>query len=136
MLDWHAGRHSDRVHIVLLEGDGRETSITYRQLRERARAVARGLLARGLEPGERVAIMLPTSEAFFVAFFGVLYAGGVPTPIYPPARLSRVEEHLRRQADILRNARAVMLIAAPEASAIGRLLGLQLESLRRIDIGR
>ena len=128
VLDWHARRHSDRVHIVLLEGDGKETPITYRQLRERARAVARGLVARGLEPGQRVAIMLPTSEAFFVAFFGVLYAGGVPTPIYPPARLSRVEEHLRRQANILRNARAVMLIAAPEASAIGRLLGLQLEA--------
>ena len=133
VLDWHAGRHSDRVHIVLLEGDGNETPITYRQLRERARAVARGLAARGLEPGQRVAIMLPTSEAFFVAFFGVLYAGGVPTPIYPPARLSRVEEHLRRQANILRNARAVMLIAAPEASAIGRLLGLQLEALQRIE---
>ncbi|MGZ5910221.1 MAG: AMP-binding protein [Reyranella sp.] len=133
VLDWHAGRHSDRVHIILLEGDGKETPITYRQLRERARAVARGLLARGLEPGQRVAIMLPTSEAFFVAFFGVLYAGGVPTPIYPPARLSRVEEHLRRQANILRNARAVMLIAAPEASAVGRLLGLQLDALQRIE---
>jgi 1-acyl-sn-glycerol-3-phosphate acyltransferase len=133
VLDWHAGRQGERTHIVLLEGDGHETSITYRQLRDRARAVARGLLVRGLEPGERVAIMLPTSEAFFVAFFGVLYAGGVPTPIYPPARLSRVEEHLRRQANILGNAHAVILIAAPEASAIGRLLGLQLENLRRIE---
>ena len=87
---------------------------------------------RGLEPGERVAIMLPTSAAFFTAFFGVLYAGGVPTPIYLPARLSRIEEHLRRQAGILRNARAAMLIAAPQASAVGRLLSLQVESLRSI----
>jgi 1-acyl-sn-glycerol-3-phosphate acyltransferase len=133
VLDWHAGRQGERVHIVLLEGDGHERSITYRQLRERARAVARGLLTRGLEPGERVAIMLPTGEAFFAAFFGVLYAGGVPTPIYPPARLSRLEEHLRRQANILCNARAVILVAAPEASAVGRLLGLQLESLRHIE---
>ncbi|MFO1160388.1 MAG: AMP-binding protein [Reyranellaceae bacterium] len=130
VLDWHASRHGERSHIVLLEGDGGETSITYRQLRERARAVARGLLVRGLDPGERVAIMLPTSAAFFVAFFAVLYAGGVPTPIYPPARPSRIEEHLRRQATILRNARAAMLIAAPEASAIARLLRLQLETLR------
>jgi 1-acyl-sn-glycerol-3-phosphate acyltransferase len=133
VLDWHAERHGERIHIVLAEGDGQETPITCRQLRDRARAVARGLVRRGLEPGERVAIMLPTSEAFFTAFFGVLYAGGVPTPIYPPARMSRVEEHLRRQARILGNARAVILIAAPEASAVGRLLGLQLESLRRIE---
>jgi 1-acyl-sn-glycerol-3-phosphate acyltransferase len=133
VLDWHARQHGERVHIVLLDGEGRETSITYGQLRERARHVARGLLARGLEPGERVAIMLPTGEAFFSAFFSVLYAGGVPTPIYPPARMSRVEEHLRRQAGILRNASAVLLIAAPEASAIGRLLKLQVDSLRCID---
>ena len=133
VLDWHARRHGDRNHIVLLDGEGRETPVSYRQLAERARRVARGLLARGLDPGERVAIMLPTSEAFFVAFFGVLYAGGVPTPIYPPARLSRVEEHLRRQAGILANARAVILIAAPEASAIARLLRLQLEHLRRVE---
>lgn len=133
VLDWHAGRHGERNHIVLLDGEGHETQISYRQLAERARAVARGLLVRGLEPSERVAIMLPTSEAFFVAFFGVLYAGGVPTPIYPPARLSRIEEHLRRQANILRNARTVILIAAPEASTIARLLRLQLESLRRVE---
>ena len=133
VLDWHAGRHGERTHIVLLDGEGQETPITYRRLAERARAVARGLLVRGLEPGQRVAIMLPTSDAFFVAFFGVLYAGGVPTPIYPPARLSRIEEHLRRQANILGNARAVILIAAPEASAIARLLRLQLETLRRVD---
>lgn len=132
VLDWHVEQHGDRVHIVVLEGEGGENSITYKALRERARTVAFGLRQRGLEPGERVAIMLPTSAAFFVAFFGVLYAGGVPTPIYPPARLSRIEEHLRRQAGILRNARAVLLIAAPEASAMGRLLGLQVESLRSI----
>jgi len=133
VLDWHAQRHGDRVHIVLVEGDGSESSMTYRQLGERAQAVALGLRRRGLEPGERVAIMLPTSAAFFTAFFGVLYAGGVPTPIYPPARLSRIEEHLRRQAGILRNAHAAMLIAAPEASAVGRLLSLQVESLRSIE---
>ena len=86
----------------------------------------------GLQPGERVAIMLPTSEAFFAAFFGVLYAGGVPTPIYPPARPSQIEEHLKRQAGILRNAQAVLLIAAREASPIAHLLKLQVESLRAV----
>ena len=132
VLNWHVERHGDRVHIILLEGEAGERPITYRQLGERAQAVAIGLVGRGIEPGESVAIMLPTSEAFFAAFFGVLYAGGVPVPIYPPARLSRIEEHLRRQAAILRNARAVVLIAAAEATSMGRLLGLQIESLRHI----
>jgi len=76
--------------------------------------------------------MLPTSKAFFIAFFGTLYAGGVPTPIYPPARPSQLEEHLRRQAGILRNAGAVLLVASPETIAVGRLLKLQVESLRDV----
>ena len=132
VLDWHVLRHGERVHIVLWHGDGEETSLTYRHVAEQAHAVASGLRQAGLQPGERVAIMLPTSEAFFAAFFGVLYAGGVPTPIYPPARPSQIEEHLKRQAGILRNAQAVLLIAAREASSIARLLKLQVESLRAV----
>ncbi len=133
VLDWHVREHGERVHVVVLEGDGRETPLSYRQVSEQSRAVALGLQRRGLQPGERVAIMLPTGEAFFAAFFGILYAGGVPCPIYPPARLSRIEEHLRRQAGILDNARAAMLIAPTEATAVARLLRLQVESLRSLD---
>jgi 1-acyl-sn-glycerol-3-phosphate acyltransferase len=133
VLDWHVREHGERIHVVVMEGDGREIALSYRQLSERACAVALGLQRRGLEPGERIAIMLPTGEAFFAAFFGILYAGGVPCPIYPPARLSRIEEHLRRQARILDNARAAMLIAPPEAAAVGRLLRLQVESLRSLE---
>jgi 1-acyl-sn-glycerol-3-phosphate acyltransferase len=132
VLDWHVARHGERTHIVLWHGDGEETNLTYRYVAEQAQAVARGLRQSGLQPGERVAIMLPTSEAFFTAFVGVLYAGGVPTPIYPPARPSQIEEHLKRQAGILRNAQAVLLIAAREASAVARLLKLQVESLRAV----
>jgi non-ribosomal peptide synthetase component F len=82
VLDWHVLRHGERVHIVLWHGEGEQTSLTYRHVAEQAHAVANGLRQAGLQLGERVAIMLPTSEAFFAAFFGVLYAGGVPTPIY------------------------------------------------------
>jgi 1-acyl-sn-glycerol-3-phosphate acyltransferase len=133
VLDWHVREHGERVHVVVVEGDGRESPLSYRQVSERARAVALGLEQRGLQRGERVAVMLPTGEAFFAAFFGILYAGGTPCPIYPPARLSRIEEHLRRQAGILDNARAAMLIAPAEAAAVGRLLRLQVESLRSLE---
>mgnify|MGYP003561941165 FL=1 len=71
VLDWHVLRHGERVHVVLWHGDGEETSLTYRHVADRSHAVASGLLQAGLQPGERVAIMLPTSEAFFAVFFGV-----------------------------------------------------------------
>jgi 1-acyl-sn-glycerol-3-phosphate acyltransferase len=133
VLDWHAERHADRPHILLTGESEGDRTITYRDLAQAARRVAHGLRRRGLEPGETVAIMLPTGEAFFQAFLGILYAGGVPVPIYPPMRASQIEEHLNRQALILRNCRAVLLITVPEARAAATLLRVQVESLRIVE---
>ena len=36
--------------------------------------------------GQTVAIMLPTGLGYFFSFLGILQAGGIPVPIYPPAR--------------------------------------------------
>ena len=60
----------------------------------------------GLATGQRVAIMLPTCPEYLYCFYGVLLAGGVPVPLYPPARLSTIEDHLTRHIGILQSARA------------------------------
>ncbi len=83
VLEWHLARHSDRLHLVLQDDQGREQSVTYAQLHGEARAIAAGLHERGLEPGRAVAIMLPTSAEYFYSFLGVLLAGGIPVPISP-----------------------------------------------------
>ncbi len=132
VLDWHVQAHAERPHLLLPTGNGQEETITYATLSERARRVASGLRGHILAPGERVAIMLPTGAAFFIAFFGVLYAGGVPVPIYPPMRRSQIEEHLRRQAKILRNAQASLLIAGAEARPLATLLRTQVTTLRTV----
>lgn len=132
VLDWHVRAHPRRTHITLLDEAGAETNITYAGLRERAAEIAAGLLERGLQPGQMVALMLPTGCDYFHSFFGVLLAGGVPVPIYPPARPSQIEEHLRRHAGILSNALAVMLVTVPEAKPVARLLRAQVETLRTV----
>jgi 1-acyl-sn-glycerol-3-phosphate acyltransferase len=132
VLDWHAGNHGERTHLIVTQGDGQDVSLSYRALAEQSRAVALGLRHRGVEPGDRVAIMLPTNPQFFLAFFGALYAGAVPTPIYPPARPSQLAEHLTRQAGILRNAGAVLLIATSGLGGVAALLRLQVGSLRGV----
>ena len=95
-------------------------------------AVAAGLQQRGLQPGQTVGLMLPTGPAFFEGFYGILLSGGIPVPIYPPMRHSQLEEHLRRQAGILANARTVMLITVPEARSLARLLSSQVAELRSV----
>jgi len=132
MLDWHVSSHPQRPHVYLY-GDGDEPeTISYAMLADGARAVAGGLQARGLLPGQSVAIMLPTSRDYLFSFFGILLAGGIPVPIYPPLRPSQLEDHLRRHAGILANARAVLLITVAEAQRVGRLLKGQVGSLREV----
>ena len=117
----------------MLWDEAEDPTISYRTLAERARAVALGLLRRKVEPGDRIAIMLPTGADFFRSFYGILYAGAVPVPIYPPMRPSQIEDHLRRQGAILDNAGAVGLITVREARPLGPLLKSQVESLRFVE---
>ena len=107
MLDWHVQEHPDHIHVTVLQDENIVLgTMSYRDLQTAAQAVAQGLISRDIVPGDRVAMMLPTSTDFFASFFGILYAGAVPVPIYPPARMAQLEEHMRRQIVILNNAGA------------------------------
>jgi len=133
VLDWHATRHADRLHLTVLQDEATTLgTLTYGELAAKARQVARSLLARDISAGDRIGLMLPTSIDFFVAFFGILYAGAIPVPIYPPMRLSQLEDHLRRQTGILRNAGARMLITMPEGRRLAGLLRNLVESLNSV----
>ncbi len=103
VLDHHVAVHPDQVQIIYL-ADDTETPITYRQLRDESSALAAGLQRAGLRPRQTVAIMLPTSPGYFFTYLGILRAGGIPVPIYPPARPSQLEDHVKRHTGILANA--------------------------------
>jgi 1-acyl-sn-glycerol-3-phosphate acyltransferase len=132
VLAYHAEATPERAHIFLRDDDGREQPITYGALWHRARAVAAGLRDRKLGAGDTVAIMLRTEEAFFHAFFGVLLAGGVPVPVYPPFRRDLIEDYARRQVGILDNAGVRAIITFPEAARVAALLRSRVASIRHI----
>jgi acyl-CoA synthetase (AMP-forming)/AMP-acid ligase II len=73
-----------------------------------------------LAPGDRVALVLPTAPSFFDAFFGVMLAGLVPVPLYPPVRLGRLDEYHERTAAMLRASGARLVLSDKR---IRRLLG-------------
>jgi 1-acyl-sn-glycerol-3-phosphate acyltransferase len=130
-LDWQVARHPDRLHMLLL-GDTGEERFSYRAIRDGAAGYAARLRASGIEPGQAVAIMLPTGREYLFSFFGVLMAGAIPVPLYPPARLSQIEDHMRRHTGILQNCRAAALITVPEARALALLLRSSIASLQRV----
>ena len=132
VLDWHVTRHPDRVQIHLYDEDEREHDLSYAELRAGAEAVAAALVEGGLEPAQAVAIMLPTGRDYFFSFLGILIAGGIPVPIYPPLRLAQIEDHMRRHAGILANAQVAMMITVPEAKPVALLLRAQVPTLRSV----
>ncbi|HEV2228317.1 MAG TPA: AMP-binding protein [Steroidobacteraceae bacterium] len=119
------------THAVVL-GEGPPETLGYAQLQDGARIVAGALARAGVPGGATVALMLPTSSAYLYCFLGVLLAGAIPVPIYPPTRPSQLEEHIQRHAGILANAAADALITFREARAAGRLLQARVPTLRRV----
>ena len=128
-LEQFAHEHPDTVHLTVLQEDGHVRSITYSELYDGARAVAAALVSRGIRPQDTVALMLPTGQDFFFSFMGILFAGAVPVPIYPPAGAARLEEYAERQSRILRNADARALITFRQAERLARLLKPRIPSL-------
>ncbi|MBO8085791.1 MAG: AMP-binding protein [Marichromatium sp.] len=129
VLDWHCARQGERVHIHWYDAEDRVHPIRYRELAEGAARVANRLRGAGVRPGEMVALMLPSGPDYFFSFFGVLRAGAVPVPIYPPARPQLIEDHLRRHARILANAGCVAMLTEGAAARVAAVLRLQLPAL-------
>src|SRR5512134_2733912 len=69
-----------------------------------ARGVAAALRARGIAPGESVALLVPNVPEFTIAYFGVLYAGCTVVPLNVLLSAPEVDYHLR-------DSRARLLIA-------------------------
>jgi acyl-CoA synthetase (AMP-forming)/AMP-acid ligase II len=97
--------------LRLLDRNERATFLSWARIAERAAEVAGSLAALGIAPGERVALVYPTGAEFFDAFFGTLFAGAVPAPLYPPVRLGRLEEYRERTVRQLEIAGAVAVLA-------------------------
>lgn len=112
--------HSLRTALVDVSCGRR---LTYAEYGETVEAAARGLVAAGIEPGEVVAIFLPNSWEFCVAYHAATMAGAIPTPLNPTYR----EREVRYQ---LENSGAALLITdAPNIDGMN-LAGLA--KLRRV----
>ena len=131
VLAWRVARHPEARHAIVLH-DGDSEVLSYSALLAGAQTIAAGLNERGLSRDATVALMLPTSVDYLQAFFGVLLAGGVPVPLYPPAHRAQLEEHVHRHAEILSNAAAEVVITFPEARLVARLLKARAPRLRHI----
>lgn len=107
----------------------REVMLSWREVHARARLAAGTLRDLGIRQGDRVAIILPTGPAFLDAFFGAMFAGAVPVPLYPPVRLGRMDEYHRSTARMLKASGARVVVSDGRVSL---LLGPAVASARPV----
>ncbi|SPM38297.1 Acyl-CoA synthetase (AMP-forming)/AMP-acid ligase II [Mycobacterium numidiamassiliense] len=89
---------------VALRCDGLQFS--FAELHDAAARVATLLEQAGIEPGDRVGIMLPNTPAFAIAYYGIMYRGAVAVPMNPLLKSREVSFYLS-------NSGARALFAAP-----------------------
>jgi long-chain acyl-CoA synthetase len=82
----------DEAHPALRMDDA---VLTFGEFRDAALRVAAGLQARGVEPGDRVGLVLPNVVSFPVVFYGALLAGAAVVPMNPLLKAREVEYYLR-----------------------------------------
>lgn len=91
MLRNCAQRFADRTAVVA--GDERWS---YAALWQRAEDIAAGLLALGLQPGERVVVQLGNTAAFYATVWGLFRAGLVPVYALAAHRITEISHFVRK----------------------------------------
>src|ERR1700720_1343094 len=79
---------------------------TFAEFDAAAGRVATLLDKAGIEPGDRVGVMLPNTPAFAIAFYGIMYRGAVAVPMNPLLKAREVAYYLS-------NSGAKALFASP-----------------------
>lgn len=88
-FDAIAARHAERPFVITAS-----TALTYAQLREYSVRLAAGLIALGVEPGERVALLLDNRAEFVAVKLAIARVGAVAVPLNFSYRAEEVRERL------------------------------------------
>lgn len=75
-------QHStDERSLTFIEGKDKETTLTFRQLHQRALGMLHHFQQQGLKPGDELIIYLRNNESFLDAFWGAIFGGIIPVPV-------------------------------------------------------
>ncbi|HTE79414.1 MAG TPA: AMP-binding protein, partial [Reyranella sp.] len=72
----------DRTAVIVVKAAGGEEVLSYRQISEDSARFAHWLVSKGVGPGDRVAIKLEPSRAFYAAVFGAMKGGAIAVPLF------------------------------------------------------
>jgi long-chain acyl-CoA synthetase len=116
--------------MFAVPGEGGWQPVTAAQVAGRVGAVAAGLIAAGIRPGDRVGLMAPTSLDWAVCDFAIWAAGAVTVPIYETSSAEQVDWQLSDSGAV-----AVFAGNARLAEAIRGAQPAKVEAIWQLDAG-
>lgn len=87
---------------------------TYTQLREDSLAVGYALVARGIKPGDRIALIAETGPDFAALFCGAIYAGAWPVPLPLPTSFGGKDNYIEQLSVQLSSSDPILLVGPDE----------------------
>lgn len=87
--------------FTFVADSGAEHTVSQAEFMERAASVAQQLMDRGYRPGDRLLLVLPDNESFIAIFFGAIWAGVIPVPIYPPLGAGKLDGFIDNAGHII-----------------------------------
>ncbi|WP_369133181.1 long-chain fatty acid--CoA ligase [Modestobacter sp. I12A-02662] len=112
MVVRNAAEHPDDVGLRRLVGD-QWVDVTHRQFADEVSGVAKGLIAAGVQPGDRVGLLARTRYEWTVLDFAIWTAGAVVVPIYETSSTDQISWILSDSG-----ARALVVEGASHAAAV------------------
>lgn len=118
-IDRHA-RDPSRIAVRIAHDDGRDEFITFDAISRWSSRFAHELVARGVQRGERVAVMLEPSLAFYACIFGCMKFGAIAVPMFmlfgPEGARLRLDDCSPR----------ILITTEKKAKEIGQLSGIEI----------
>jgi len=116
-LEACASRSPD-AGFTFLGADGTEETYSWQRLHEEARNRAAHLRAQGMKKGDRLALVMPDGIDFVPTFFGAVYAGVIPVPLYPPLSLGKLDSYIEALVAIMNRAEPTHLATNAKLEAV------------------
>lgn len=107
-----------------LDGQGKTTRLTWGEISRRSLRYGAALRRRGVARGDRVVIMLPTCPEYLYTFFGIIAAGAIPVPVYPPFNLRQLKQFLHTLVGVFNDSGATSIVYWKDVKPVlGQALG-------------
>jgi fatty-acyl-CoA synthase len=114
LLHQRIERATARGHGLTFVVGGDPVAVTYAELHEEARGYAANLQGLGIEPGDHVALLGPTSRELVTAIQGIWLAGATVVVLPLPMRMGSVEEFVAQTRARIHHADVRLVLVDPE----------------------